>query len=414
MNKLEIIKGRLIFKSVIFTLVILLLGSFFYISKISFGNEKRFPKAIIIMIDGATWDVIDALIEKNKLPNMKKLMSTGSYGKLLSAPVMVSPLIWTSIATGKKSEKHGINDFLYVNWEEPTKFIPLNSSHRKTKAIWNILSEKELKVGIVGWVITWPAEEVNGFVISNRPFEKNGATYPEWLINKLRSEGYLKNEKFTMKDVQKIMGLEEDAAEEVLKICREQWKDKNIDIIDVPIMLSQYTADKFYLDCSTYLLKNFDIDFLAVGFRGTDHVGHLFWKYMVGKEDIFSSTQRERQIFGDIVDSFKDIIRNYYCWVDEAIGRILEFSGPNTNIIIVSDHGMKFDHPNIYTTAQQMNELLEILGFLKFKPGTKDIDFSQTKIYDGFYLLGKGSGLCLKRRLLAVKIYLNIHRLYRK
>ena len=65
-----------------------------------------------------------------------------SYGR------MVSPIIWTTIATGNGMDKHGIIDFLKDG-------VPVTANLRKTKAIWNILSDNRITVGIVGYYVTW-------------------------------------------------------------------------------------------------------------------------------------------------------------------------------------------------------------------------------------------------------------------
>ena len=45
--------------------------------------------------------------------------------------------------------------------------LPVTSGMRKVKALWNILSDKQKKVAVVGWWATWPAEDVNGAMVSD-------------------------------------------------------------------------------------------------------------------------------------------------------------------------------------------------------------------------------------------------------
>lgn len=47
------------------------------------------------------------------------------------------------------------------------KKIPFTSNMRTSKAVWNILSDFSKKVGIVGWWVTWPAEKVDGYIVSS-------------------------------------------------------------------------------------------------------------------------------------------------------------------------------------------------------------------------------------------------------
>jgi len=141
------------------TVIALLLRS---CSKVS-EPENR---VLLIGIDGAEWDILNPMIAKGELPNIAALKAGGSYGALESLELMLSPIIWTSIATGKSPEKHGITWFM-VDSQKAGQRIPVTSATRRCKAIWNILSENDRTVGVVGWWATYPAEEVNGFIVSD-------------------------------------------------------------------------------------------------------------------------------------------------------------------------------------------------------------------------------------------------------
>ena len=63
-------------------------------------------KVMIIGVDGLEWDVMGPLIETGKLPTFARLMDEGAWGEIRSLDILESPVIWTSIATGKLPEKH--------------------------------------------------------------------------------------------------------------------------------------------------------------------------------------------------------------------------------------------------------------------------------------------------------------------
>jgi hypothetical protein len=141
------------------------------------------PKVVVIGIDGADWNVIRPLIDRGRLPALASLVREGATGDLESIPPMNSPALWTTVATGVGRERHGIRDFVYKtpgSYSQPV----VNSTIRERLALWNILSELGYKVGVLNWYASWPAEEVNGFVISDRlgtlgP-ETEAGTYPPW------------------------------------------------------------------------------------------------------------------------------------------------------------------------------------------------------------------------------------------
>jgi predicted AlkP superfamily phosphohydrolase/phosphomutase len=69
---------------------------------------------------------------------------TGAAGQIATLHPPLSPMLWTSIATGKRPFKHGIHGFT-----EPAPdgggIRPITNLSRKCKALWNILSQNDLR-----------------------------------------------------------------------------------------------------------------------------------------------------------------------------------------------------------------------------------------------------------------------------
>src|SRR5207249_5014379 len=68
-------------------------------------------RVVLVGIDGADWDVIDGLVARGRVPNLARLKREGAWARLRSSVPMLSPLLWTTVATGKTPDRHGINDF---------------------------------------------------------------------------------------------------------------------------------------------------------------------------------------------------------------------------------------------------------------------------------------------------------------
>jgi hypothetical protein len=111
-------------------------------------------------------ETVDLLMAEGKMPNFATLRTEGAYGRLMSSKPMLSPIIWTTIATGKPPEQHRIGHFVAVN-EQTGEQLPVTSQMRKVKALWNILTEAGRRVDVVGWWATWPAERVQGALVSD-------------------------------------------------------------------------------------------------------------------------------------------------------------------------------------------------------------------------------------------------------
>ena len=154
-------------------------------------QDRKTPKVVLIGIDGFDWKVADPLLQEGKLPNLAKIIEGGVRADFQSLEYGIkSPIIWTTIATGKGPQKHGIADFL-----EDSEDAPLfNSRGWRARAVWDILGEKGYTVGVINWMVSWPAQPVNGYNVTDRivftegdgfdPIERT--TYPEELLEELK------------------------------------------------------------------------------------------------------------------------------------------------------------------------------------------------------------------------------------
>ena len=194
-------------RALILIVVVILLagGGYFFYWKRAHRRElvvKAKQKVYLIGIDGASWNLMAGPLSEGKLPHFKKLMEEGTYGPLKSFVPTKSPILWTSIATGKSQLKHGIGNFTA---EKDGQMIPVSGGQRITKAYWNILSDYGLRVGVVNWWVTWPPEKINGYMVSDRWRNTGGrkadevvVTYPADLIQQLPKVGM--NEKRYQED----------------------------------------------------------------------------------------------------------------------------------------------------------------------------------------------------------------------
>ena len=69
-------------------------------------------KVFILGLDGADWRIIDRLEAEGRLPNLARLRHEGAWGLLRSQKPLLSPIVWTTIATGRHPLDHGIMGFL--------------------------------------------------------------------------------------------------------------------------------------------------------------------------------------------------------------------------------------------------------------------------------------------------------------
>ena len=124
-------------------------------------KRKKKPKKKVLLIgwDAADWRAIHPLVDQGKMPAMEHFINHGVIGDLATLQPVLSPMLWTSIATGKRPYKNGVHGFT-----EPDPVTggirPVTNLSRKTKAIWNILNQQGLKSNVVGWWPSNPAEPI--------------------------------------------------------------------------------------------------------------------------------------------------------------------------------------------------------------------------------------------------------------
>jgi len=273
------------------------------------------PRVAIIGVDGCDWEKLGPLVESGRLPNFERLMERGAHGPLMSQPPLISPRIWTTIATGKSAEKHGIHNF--VN----EAGVPVNATMRSAAPVWDIVSSVGLPVGVVGWYVTWPVEEVNGFLLSDRLHSLLRGP-----VQILQSFGG----RPTNERLESFGSFAFDSAYK--RYPKGELRYQQNRIVDEPLRWG-YLRDSIYSRMSTALTPSYKPALSAVYLRGIDFVQHFFWQYA------------DPAPFGDVTDedvaAYGQVIDNYYLYTDTLLGRLMDALGEDVNIILVSDHGFK-------------------------------------------------------------------------
>src|SRR5580700_10674938 len=124
-------------------------------------------KVLLVGWDAADWKVIQPLMYAGRMPNLQRLVENGATGHISTLHPPLSPMLWTSIATGKRPFKHGI-----LGFSEPTPdgrdVQAITNLSRKSKALWNILNQGDLRSIVIGWWPSHPAEPIHGVMVSDR------------------------------------------------------------------------------------------------------------------------------------------------------------------------------------------------------------------------------------------------------
>jgi predicted AlkP superfamily phosphohydrolase/phosphomutase len=284
-------------------------------------------KVLIVGLDGVPLSLIEAWAAEGRLPTFRRLMEQGTVGELRSTTPPTSGPSWSTFMTGKNPGKTGIYDFLYRR-DDTYIFPPVNASQRDGIALWKILSNQGREVGVVNVPMSYPVEEVNGYMISGwmTPYSAQDFSYPPGLWRELRDEiGY-----YTIYPTETFA---ESRRESFFRACD--------DLLDMRSETVFYLMDKYPTDL--FMVVMFD----------TDRVLHQLWHYL-------DPGHPWRQA-GDGTDRSGPVVR-YFQRVDEKLAEIVGRADEDTVIIVLSDHGMGPAHNFIV-----LNNWLLDVGLLQLK-----------------------------------------------
>ncbi len=291
--------------------------------------ESQMKKVLLIGWDAADWKVINPLIERGEMPVLSRFIEEGVMGDITTLQPILSPMLWNSIATGKRADKHGILGFVEVAPSGEVR--PVTSYSRKVKALWNILGQSGFRTNVVGWFGGHPAEPINGACVSEMfphptappgdPWPlMSGTIFPERL-NETVGELRIRPDEINGEMLQMFV----PHAAEI-----DQDKDRRLAV------LAKLQAECFSLHAAaTYLLEHEPWDFSAVYYPSIDHFSHAFMGYHPPRMESLPEADFE---------FYKDVVNSAYRLHDLILGRLLQLAGPEATVILLSDHGFHSDH----------------------------------------------------------------------
>ncbi len=289
-------------------------------------------KLLLVGWDAADWKVIHPLMDQGLMPNLKRLVSEGVMANLRTLHPVLSPMLWTSIATGKRPYQHGILGFI-----EPTPdglhVRPVTNLSRNTKAVWNILNQNGFKTNVVGWWPSHPAETLYGvmisdlmhkipthFVAANQWSLSEASVYPPRLYHEIKA--------LRMHPGEMTPDILLNFIPHASKV--DQKKDPRLQTcIKIICELTSVHA------AATHVMETEPWDFMAVYYDAIDHFSHGFMKYH--PPQLAGVSDKEFEIY-------QHVITSAYIFHDMMLGRLLQLAGLDATVIVMSDHGFHSDH----------------------------------------------------------------------
>jgi hypothetical protein len=322
-------------------------------------------RLLVVGIDGAAWPFIDQLVARGEMPVMAALRERAAWGPLATIRPTASPVIWTTIFTGLKPEKHGIDGFTkkrLLGVDEPWPELrnvrgtglrvveaslaagelivdmPASSDQRRVPALWNVASAYASPMDVVEVWATWPAEPILGNLATDRlhffparpgePLQRPpAATHPPALYDEVAPLIPRAGE-IPVAVAQRFMDVSPAELEAIRHRPGEGWDvTRQFDDFVVTFETSRRVA--LHLMEKSRAVRGAPDD-MVVYFRMVDQFSHtsLGCSELVAVPDC-EPADRPR---------FKGVVSEAYRATDKALGELVDAFGPG-NVIVVSDHG---------------------------------------------------------------------------
>jgi predicted AlkP superfamily phosphohydrolase/phosphomutase len=278
-------------------------------------------RLLVIGLDGATWTVIDPLLEDGRLPNLARLIDSGTRCVSSAFEPVLSPIMWTSLASGKRPEKHGVTHFL-----DTARSV-------RCKRLWDILERPDRPIGIFAWPITWPPRPAYGFMVPSLFARKNDTFPPELRFIK-DIEGGLSvgwKERFRLVGTAMRHGLRFSTVARMARYVIGQRLGR-FGALDRFAQQRLLKLD-IHLDIYESLVREYRPYFTSFYLNQTDAFPHRFWRYY--EPHLFPRVAQAD------IDEQGGMIPYVYERADRAVGRLLGLVAKDTLIVVISDHGFE-------------------------------------------------------------------------
>ncbi len=370
--------------------------------------KPRERKVLLLAVDGLDFAILGKLFESGQLPTLRALRERGIEVPLIGEQAYLDPFsvgldpaeTWTTVATGFPPTQagddlkvgHGVRD-LTVPVKDAYERAPTTTAHRQVPTVWQVLSAVGTKSAIVNWPVTWPAEPLHGYVVSDRFFHaKFGLS---WLGEAGRVD--LPGVPAALKAAADHLTWPPELAEphaaavgaslqaptpvlDGLKQLKSAARDaatlRNLNQFEQALRSDFATRHSL-----VQLLKSDPgIDFAACYLDSLDVACHLFWAHLEWQEWRRSEDKAIRDKLPPNYAEFARVIPWAAMALDGIVKDLVDAMGPETTVLVVSDHSLQ---PDFHPTNRDfnLNRLFARMGWLTWA-ADGSIDWTRTRCFD--------------------------------
>ena len=267
-------------------------------------------KAMVLGLDGATWDILEPLIQEGLLPNLARLREQGSSGALSSVFPPLSPVAWTGVMTGKNSGKHGIFEFL-EHGHDPLGGRVNSSRAIQSKLIWEIAAQYGKKTVAGGVPMSYPARPAAG-------------RFPGFFLGDFLSPAAaadFSSDPDLFAELEKAVGPYRPWATAI-----HDGGNEAAVLDDLQDFLEQH------LRTVSFLMERCDWDLFMFDLMATDRIQHELWHVWDLTHRVARGRERE-------LAALRPRLIHFWQTLDRGVGAIEADLPTDTALLLMSDHG---------------------------------------------------------------------------
>ena len=296
-------------------------------------------RVVMVLLDGGSLDFVSTAALAGRLPNFGRILDRGAAMHLNThRPTQPDP-VWTAVATGKLPWKTGVRSAArYQVRFAPDRLellpescfaqglirygligsTPHDAGSLRARPLWSILATAGLTTGVVNWPLTYPAQPVRGYLVSDRFYRPGdawlepddpAAIYPVDLLPAARLAG-----------------------DRARRLAAPAIVEAGTRVDGEPAGDEPTLTDRMYEEIARGLQEQRRPHLSAVRFRQLDPAGHEFLRYAMPAA-FGDVTPEERRRYGQVLELA-------YARVDAMIGRVMTTLGDEDLLLVVSGYGM--------------------------------------------------------------------------
>lgn len=302
-------------------------------------------KTLLIGLDGATFTLLDPLMEAGVMPFLQAFMAGGARAGLRTIVPALTPPAWTSLLTGHTPGHHGIFDFFQLEAPGSRQIRLATSRDLRCRTVADWANRHGLAANILNFPAHFPAPAIDGVVIAGwMPWRQlRLGCHPAGLYDELK----------------RLPGF--SARELTMDMAQEAAATEGADEAELVAWIEMHARrEEHWLDVVRHLLAAHPAPLTAILFDGPDKVQHLCWRFL--------DPALARQLTPE-EETIRAAALDFYRRLDQVLAQLVALAGPETAVVMASDHGF-----GATTEVFHINAWLAAHGYLTWQPAAQPDD----------------------------------------